>query len=317
MGGYRFGRRELDPGERARLWLATPSADDLPDDAKPGDVLFGSMTFGEEGTDRPGAGRRPDGWPITMTVAPEGDEDEPAPEASDDEPKDERGPLEKLAETVRDDRLAALEKLGDDEDDAFRTLAAQIETDWPDWLPLWTARLARVDDDEGKGDTKAILAAADEVIARVDTTALAAWFGVQADDDDPAVKKESKEKKETRDALRDALLRRARALEVAAGEKPDDEERAAAADGAWDRLQRWADMDSDEIGDLELMRAERQGRLGTALELVNGRLDDAEKPDEDLRKTRLEVLEQLGWTHWVENERRALVVDFPPEKLMF
>ena len=76
------------------------------------------------------------------------------------------GDLEKLREEIRDLKIERLLALADgdegeekENEKTFEALADEIEVEWPDHLPLWTARLARADTEDGTGDTGDILAA--------------------------------------------------------------------------------------------------------------------------------------------------------------
>ena len=316
-GDDKFADRDLRPGETARVYLAAPAPGDWPDGAAAGDLLLGSITLGKKGADLMGAGMRPDGWPLVATVPPS-PKDEEEPTASDGKPEDDRDPAEELREDIRDLQVERLGSLtGEDDAKAFEALARTIEGEWPDHLPLWSARLARADGKKGEGDTDAILAAADAVISRVDTVALAAHFGTAIDEDDPEAKKVRDDMKSIRKALRDALFRRARALAVAAAGKPDDEARARSAEEAWNDLAEWADVEEDDYFDLRVDRERRAGRLGTALEIVNEAIGDADDPGQELFDTRDELLTELGWDFLAASARAERLVRFPTGKLVF
>jgi tripeptidyl-peptidase-2 len=316
-GGGPFGSRRLLAGERARLYVQTPAADVLPEGADPGDLLLGTIHFGEKDADLLGPGQRPGGYPVVVTVPPEIPEKK-EPKAKDEEPEDERGELEKLAEDVRDLKVERLEKLmGDEQTEEFEALAAEILSEWPGHLPVLVAQLKRVDQDKGKGDAQMIVAAAERVIAEIDTLELAAHFGVGVDEDDPAAKKLREEMKETREALREVLFRKARALCEVARENEGDEAAREAFETAFTDLERWGDPKSDEVFDLKLGREKLRGRLGVALGMLTERIEDEEKPDRDLLERRIALLEELGWPHWAESEQRWLLLKFPAGEIVF
>ncbi|MGH7128057.1 MAG: tripeptidyl peptidase II, partial [Planctomycetaceae bacterium] len=60
-----FPPQSLSLGERGDLYVAAPSPDDLPDDAKPGDVLLGTIHYGRPSESLAGAQRRPEGFPLS------------------------------------------------------------------------------------------------------------------------------------------------------------------------------------------------------------------------------------------------------------
>ena len=210
-GGHNFGTRTLEAGQRTHLFFASLDADALPKHAAGGDLLLGNYSLAAADGSLLGAGKRPGGYPLTYVVPPK-PADKPEPKASDAEQKDERTDLEKLAEDVRDLRVKRLAALGDDEQAAFDEIAAAVLADWPDHLPVFAARLHRIDRDNRDEHLPEIVAAADEIIQRIDTTALAEHYGIKLDEDDPAAKKTRKDMDERKDALLDALYRKGRAM---------------------------------------------------------------------------------------------------------
>ncbi|HEB60769.1 MAG TPA: hypothetical protein ENJ06_02990, partial [Phycisphaeraceae bacterium] len=212
-------------GQVKHVYLAVPPADDLPDIVQEGDVLLGTMTLGARGADLIGSGVRPGGFPVVMTTAPAPLAEDDEPTAADDEADEDKTPEEKLAEEIRDVKIAALSELtGEDEKEAFDKLAAEILQDWPDYLPVLLAELKRADSDEEHADTEAITAAADRIINVIDQQELAAYFGVKApEDEDAAARKEREEMEQRRDALTEALFRKSRALLVKALAEPEGE----------------------------------------------------------------------------------------------
>ncbi|HMB70800.1 MAG TPA: S8 family serine peptidase [bacterium] len=317
-GKDKLGRIDLNAGESVRAWLAPVPADDWPDGAEPGDVLLGALTLGTDGDPRGGAGRRPDGWPVEVTLgAKSKKQKKDGAGEEDDGEEDEDDALREIAEDVRDLKVKKLGELADRQDDeAFRKLAKEILSDWPDHLPVLSAKLRQVDGEDGGGPVKDVVAAADQVIAAVDRRALAEHFGTEIDPEDPAAQEEREERTEERAALRDALYRKARALAAAAAESPEDEAARARLDDAWVPLEKWADPKDDKILDLRADRERLHGRPGSALTLLNDRLDEPGAPRSVYEK-RLAVLEELGWAHWVESERRAIAVRFPVETFVY
>jgi hypothetical protein len=77
-------------------------------------------------------------------------------------------------------------------------------------------------------------------------------------------------------------------------------------------IARWTDPAEGEAASVVVEHERRRGRTAKALEALNVRLEGAE-PDRKLRETRLRLFEELGWTHWAERERRAILVAFPEE----
>ena len=302
-GEGRFGTRRLARGESAVIDVAIPAADDLPELAGPGDELVGTISFGDPSATIVGPGGRPGGWPIALVVAPRPADQDDEIEAADE--GDGEPPLDELAEEIRDLKVARLADLHDDPE-SFDRLADEILADWPDHLPVYLERLRRLDG----ADSDAVVAAADEVIDRIDQTALAAYFGVSIDEDDPEAQDEHERMVKRKGMLVEALGRKAGALLDKAEESGGDDA-VSAFDVAFDELRAWADPTDDDHLSLSV-RAERlHGRLGRALEMVEGGLAKPDA-DEELYEVRLELLDELGWSQWVEYERRWDLIRFPP-----
>ncbi|MCK4341305.1 MAG: S8 family serine peptidase [Phycisphaerae bacterium] len=321
LSGYGdFGARTLPKGGRAVLWIAGPAADDLPDQAEPGDLLLGTMTFGGGAKNLLGAGKRPGGYRVTYVVPPPpiAEEDEPA---ADEDDEDEQTEEEKLAEALRDFKVGQLAKLRDEEQRAlFDRLAAEALHDYPNHLPVLVEQLKRADGKQREDDLAAVVAAADRVLAQIDQEQLAAHYGVKLDPDDKDGAKVRQEMDKRKKWLVDALHRKARALfDMGAESEPEgrpetdaEASRMDAFEAAFTELQKWVDTTDDDYLMLHIDREIRHGRLGAALELLNEKIDDSE-PDKELYEQRLRLLEELGWTPWKEYEEKWLLIRFPEE----
>jgi tripeptidyl-peptidase-2 len=325
-GGRAFGTRALEPGERRDLYIAAPKQSDLPKHAQPGDRLIGSLTLGEDDARLIGAGQRPGGYEITLVVPP-APMDKPETKASDAELEEDRGELEKLGDEVRDLKVARLEKLhGEKHQAAFDALAAEILSDNADHLPVYAARLHRVDDEDGR-DTRldAIVSAADEIIARIDREGLATHYGRKLDPDDKQAGKLRKEMDKQKHALSDALYRKGRALWYSL---IDDDGRMiepgeasgltverrdalrASLEATIAALQEWVDTTDKEYVLLHIAGERMHGRLGTALKLLNKRIADG-KPERKMLEKRAKLLRQLKWDHWAAYEDKWLTLRYP------
>jgi tripeptidyl-peptidase-2 len=132
---------------------------------------------------------------------------------------------------------------------------------------------------------------------------------VQLDPDDQAAAAERKEMDKSKAILIDALSRKARALFD--GSRDDDRPSIAAAfESAFTHLQKWTDTTADRTLDLHIDHERRHDRLGAALKLLNGKI--ATQPtNRKLYEQRIELLEQLGWSHWQEYESTHLLLRFP------
>ncbi len=95
-----------------------------------------------------------------------------------DEKKDKKTGQEKLAQAVRDLKVARLAKLhGDKKAEDFDRLAKAILDETPNHLPVLVEQLKRLDSEAGrKKNPEKITAAADIVIVQIDTGALASHY---------------------------------------------------------------------------------------------------------------------------------------------
>jgi tripeptidyl-peptidase II len=302
------GGRMLRKGCSAAVVLGEPAFDKLPKGCKPGDVLLGSLTLEKGGKEHQPKSRRPKGFPLTYIVPP------PPPEApkppAKPTPPDERPEEAKLADKVRDLQVAHLASLTDAA--AFDPLFAVLEKQYPAHIPLLQARLHFLDGEKTRTEQlAAVVAAAEAVVKEVDQTALALHFGTKVDEGDPVQVKARAEMEEKKQALADALARKARALidlkagtteEEAAGKKTKGEdgeivvdvgeEKAEATGGAavegkegkgkeeeevtatLKELGKWDALDKDVYARLVLERDARKGRWGLVVKLLNKLLAD-------------------------------------------
>ncbi len=313
-----FGSRMLAPGERASFFLAGPDGDQVPKKAAPGDRLVGTLTLGQKDDSLPGLGQRPGGWPLTFVVPPRAVPDK-EPSASDDEPADKPGPLAELADELRDARIARLGTWSVD-DEAFGTLRDQLLAEFPEHLPLHQVLLERLDQaDERRARLDEIIAACTRLLERIDRDALARHFGTEVDGDDPTQKAARKRFEEQREILTDTLYRQGRALWYRLIDEdgrlredlPEADQVAARMEQTIAELDRWVDLDAPEYVLLKIARARLHGRLGTAVSLLNKRIDH--EAERRLYEKRARLFDQLGWSHWAAYERNWLLIRYPDD----
>ncbi len=311
FGDGRFASRVLLPGARATVYLAGPESDKLPKAAQAGDLLLGSIKFGAADEKLPGEGERPGGYPVVYRVPPKPADKKKG--GKDDAPEDK--PLaQRVAEALRDAKVAQLGKLHDpNEAPLFEKLLAEVLAEHPGHLPALLEDLKRADKHREK-DMRAVVAAADRVVAAIDTRALAEHFGTNIDPDDTEAAKLRKEMDERKAALCTALHLKARALyDLAGKEEPGSDARATADtafEAAFGELEKWTDTTADDYVALHIDRLTRIGRPGQALKLLNKRIADG-KPDRKLFEQRITLFEKLGWEHWQRYEQAWLLIRFP------
>lgn len=298
-GDSGFEDDHLLTGKSAVFYLGAPSSEALAKAAKPGDLLLGRIRYEAEPC--------PVTYPLTFRVPPAA---EPASKtkAARDEP-DEGKLDERLAEERRDLEIAQLGKLGGETNSPlFEARFSDLLARYPDHAPLRVARLHRLDEAERTAENlKAVVDAANEIMGRIDTNALAAHFGKRTREDDSAVRKANEEMERQRGVLINALHRKARAV---ARMTPQPAAPNPAFDEAFAELGRWADTTGDDYAEVQGYADESHGRLGEALKRVRGRIE-AKPTDEGLRKEEIRLLKRLGWDRWAAHEERWLLRRFP------
>lgn len=300
-GGQAFGSRLLSKGETATLWVVSPVWDELPDGVAEGDLLYGSIEYGESRDGYEGSGHRPGGFPLSVRVpaAPIEKED---PEPADEEEEDESETL--LADELRDLSVTHLGTLRGDRGDDFNELAERLERDHPDHLPIQVERMRFAADDED-ADPDDVVAACDAVVSRIDAEAVAATLGVDIDPDDKEQEKHRDEMKEQKDWLVEALRTKCEALQK-------DDDAADAFEAAFRELDRWAETTDEDHAALHVERERRRGRIAMALDTLNDRIEE-DSTNRELLEQRAALYEELGWGSWAQHERQWLLLRMPPE----
>jgi len=155
-----------------------------------------------------------------------------------------------------------------------------------------------------------LVAAAEEVVALLDVTALAAAFGVAIDKDDKEQAKQRKKDEAKKKALVVALHTKALALAdlhaLDAAAHP-----LAALDAAVAALHKWA-AHSEHVK-LTCRWHKAHGRSATALSVLNETLGKEKKPpSKENLELKTELYDALGWSHWASLGKAVLHVKFPP-----
>ncbi|MGD9857392.1 MAG: tripeptidyl peptidase II, partial [Planctomycetaceae bacterium] len=314
-----FEARWLDPGERATLFLAGPAVDDLPDDAEPGDVLLGTITYVHSPDGVAGARTRPEGYPVRFVVPP-------LPENGDEANDNETRGDESLAARLKRERVDMLagqlaELTWPDDEPLFAELSAAIlEMDAAAQRRVLVAKLHLVDDDHREKRLPDVITAADEVIATIKPAQLARRLALRPDAERPKSLKQKKDAEELRDILADALYRKGRALafqelpEVVELHPIEDHK---ALDRAFEQnfreLSRWVDTTGDDYYLLHIRRDRREERYGLALELLNEHIEKTFPPERQQVEKRRELFELLGWDDWREYDHKWLLIGYPED----
>ena len=81
-------------------------------------------------------------------------------------------------------------------------------------------------------------------------------------------------------------------------------------------LRKWVDTTDDKYVLLHIRREKRHGRLGNALELLNRHITKS-KQQKMLFDKRIKLLNELGWAHWRDYEKKWLLLRMPKEYAPF
>jgi tripeptidyl-peptidase II len=298
QGGATFRSRWLTPGEKQRLFVANVSS--APGGTLAGDILLGTITYGEEGT-HDGAGQLPGGFPISVVVSTtdaasadsNGETTASAP-ANFDEPltgEAAKNPKAKLAKKLRDAKLEFLNSLSIDFDkEAFDRLVEESLKKDEDDLTVLVLKLHKLDDEKKRKERLAeIVQAADAVLAQLDEAVIAlALIGrSEADDKDAAKARKTAEKK--KDLLIDTLYRKGRALGYM--ELPEV-------------------VASNPIKDQKAHDKAFEANFGESLKWLN-KYSRGAAPNYWYFEKRRKYYEALGWKHLSENAWQLRTSHFP------
>jgi len=312
--------RPFARGESAVLYLGAPSQEQLAKAGKPGELLIGSIRYEAEPC--------PVSYPLTFLIPPADNvakSPSPSQEPATEKPQ-KKNATEQLASDRRDFEIAQLTKWNGPTNRALlNEQFEQLQAKYPDHLPLFAERLHCLDGEGREQHLRSVVAAADEVARRIDTNRLAAYFGLRTSPEDPTSRKAHEEMQQQRDALVDALNRKARAL--AQMEQPETPHPTNAPpleceppfekveidrlfEETFSNLRRWVDTTGDDYVAAHRHWEWRHGRLGEDLKLLRGQIE--KKPtDRELREQQIRLLKALGWEHCAANEERWLLRRFP------
>ena len=329
QGGAKFRSKWLAPGQKQRLFVANVSS--APSGTLAGDILLGSITYGEEGT-HDGAGQLPGGFPVSVVVstthaasASSGGSSSGSSIESFDEPLTgdaAKNADAKLSRKLREAKLEFLNSLSVDSDrKAFDRLVEQFLKKDENDLTVLVAKLRKLDDEKSrKQRLDEVVAAADAVLAQLDEGAiLMALTGRSAaDDKKQSVARKSAEKKKA--LLIDTLYRKGRALGymelpevVAKNPIKDKEAHEKEFEANYKALNKWVDPTGSDYFLLHIRRAARKQQLGESLKWLN-KYSSGAAPNYWYFEKRRKLYEALGWDHLAENAWQLRTSHFPNGK---
>ncbi|KAF3340242.1 tripeptidyl-peptidase 2 [Carex littledalei] len=334
-GGGNFKSSVLVPGEPEAFYVGPPSKEKIPKSAPAGAVLVGSMSYGmvtlNSKSDDQNNQRSPASYNISCLVPP-------SPKADDDKEKGssttKKSATERLAEEVRDTKisfLSSLKRETEEEKSTWQKIAAALKSEYPKYTPMLAKFLESLlsgASDHGKhSHYQEVIAAADEVIDSIDREELAKCLSLKPDPDDEEAQEFKNKMEAARDHLAEALYQKGIALAEIESLKPvespsepeegDDDitkssEKSDKFEENYKELIKWVDIKSNKYSMLLIVRERRYGRLGTALKVLNDRLqDDSEPPKKKLYDLKIKLVDEIGWSHVATYERQWMHVRFP------
>ena len=324
-GGPTFRGHWLNPDEKERFFVGNISS--APGGTLAGDVLLGSIIYGKKGT-HGGSGQLPGGFPLSAVVAST-QAGASAPSASAPssngwtwaDPAPTKTDEEKLAKAIRKAKMDYLKVLAiDSNKGAFNKLAQELKKDGAE-LPVLVLTLEKLDNAEKrKTRLSAVVAAADAVIAKIDTAQIEAGLGLRPAAGDRAASKKKKDSENLKSLLVDTLYRKGRALGYM--ELPDVLKKSPIKDkkahdeafeATYEELARWDDVTSSKHFLLHIRRAARKKQYGESLKWLNKYAGGPGSNYWHLEKRR-QYYKALGWKHLEANAESLLRVYFPNGK---
>ncbi|KAL5708116.1 tripeptidyl-peptidase II [Ranunculus cassubicifolius] len=340
MGNGSFKPSVLIPGSLESFYVAPPSKDKLPKNCPAGSVLLGTITYGKLSH-----GVKKEESPVKDTVSYL----VPPSKVDEDKGKDSSLPCsktvrERLEEEVRDAKIkffVSLKPATEEERSEWKDLCASLKSDYPNYTPLLSKILeclaSRTGEDDKTSFNQEIVDAANEVADSIDKESLAKYFSTRSDPEDEETEKTKKKMEATRDQYTDALYKKGLALaeidsfkgkkqpsEETVEIKKEDEAAPKSSDSRdlfeenYKELEKWVDMKSSKFAMLLFIREKRRDRLGTALKVLNDMIqDDGEPPKKKYYDLKLSLLDEIGWSHIVDYEKRWMHVRFPQSLPLF
>ncbi len=324
-GGSGFRNGTLSQGDQTRIYIEQPKQ---PSEAAAGDLLIGNISYGKSNNNLLGSGKKPDGFPVSMRIPPSKSV-KPKTNVSSNK-KDNKSEAEQLAEAILNLKVNRLAKLhGEKKSEDFNRIAEEILKTNPEHLPVLVEQLKRLDGETNrKKHLEKIVAAADEVINKIDTQALAKHYGIKLNPDDENAKDERTKLDKKLNTLTDALYRKGRALGYLYTQLHEDneadsdkkkmrlEEVKNKFESNFSELQKWVETKDDKFVLLHIRRENMHGRLATALKLLNEKIKRSPH-DKKLYKKRIRLLGELKWNEWKRHEEAWQIRRFPAKYQVF
>jgi len=203
----------------------------------------------------------------------------------------------------------------------YQRLLAELKAKHPTHLKLLLEPLKRAaakpkaqrDADMLRG----VVAAANEVLAAVDTTELAVYLARKSPEEGPGAAQKKTDMDERKGAVAEALAAKCGALldlQTAADAAASSPDVGADFEAAFAELRRWVDPAADPTHAVLLSQREAAaGWPALALRALDKVAAPEDKPAaREVLEQRAALFERLGWAHWARTERTRINHAFPP-----
>jgi len=314
-GGAEFGEVKVKGGARLPGFFSIPVYEKLPDVVKPGDQLLGPVGFGEPAF--PAASKKCRGgytvhYAVTVPKAEEKKDD-----VQDD---DIRTNEEKLGDAMRDaqiEHLKTLRKWATREE--HRVLLNRLLSEYPKHLPVYLERIVALEEIKNpdppkdkeaepkagrwETDWTSVVTAVDDMLDQIDLRDLAAHLGRRVDKDDKRAMQVSKDKDKIKDAVIQGLTKKITTLGKTGGKQQ--------ITSAFKELSCWVDTADAKQARAVFLYERALGNLGLALAAINKEIGEEKAAKRELLEERADLIEQLGWLSWANQERQCLSIKFP------
>ncbi|KAG6485549.1 hypothetical protein ZIOFF_054109 [Zingiber officinale] len=331
MGNGTYKSSVLVPGQDEAFYIGPPLREKLPKNSLPGVMLLGSISYDSVNLEN-GKGNQtqqsPISYKISYLIPPSKIDEEKGKETTGVT----KSVSELLDEELRDNKikfLASLKRETDEEISAWSALADSFKMEYPNYTPLLAKILECLVSGNPEQDkschNKKIINAANEVIDSIDKEELLKFLSLKSDSEDEEAEKLKKKREVTRDQLAEALCQKGLALadeESYMVEQPNTSDVTSDIPDLFEEtfkeLKKWVDVKSIKYCMLLVVRERRCGRYGTALKHLNDMIEAEGEPAKKKQyELKLQLLDQIGWTHVASYEREWMHVRFPATLPLF
>ncbi|XP_022341956.2 tripeptidyl-peptidase 2-like [Crassostrea virginica] len=314
FNGKKCTNMTLGKGVLQPLFVAPLASDKIPKNAKPGHILLGSMSLlkNEPLTE---ASSVPFKYVITEIAKKDNSKKEKKggkDKGEKEGEKKEKTKDEEYKEALRDLQISWISKL-----EADHSLFDDLRGQFPDHLPLYTARLQSLDNHKDrKKFLGEIMDLSKLIISKIDQKELMSYYGMKSDPRPEAASIKS-EKDKLKETLIDSYFRLGKAqatvLETRAQEEGDTEGLPAVSPEdmkeTYETLQQWIDLNDSKVSYFTMVYAQYMKQYGRALKLLQKSYE--EKPTQEMEVTAIKLLKELGWDHCVVHQENWLHVRYP------